>query len=276
MESILLRKKENGTSYLIGGNGPAVLFLHGQPGSSERWRKVGTALSRHYTVIAPDLPGFGESEPPPESFSFEYAAQKVNALLKKLRVDNVFVAGHDIGVPVALTLIRSFHDLKINGVMISNALVFKDTFQRLPPLVKLLMFLTAPLQKNMLSTRKGIEGWYSRMVFNKSAFPLSELMASVTPTSMVSHRLVMSLYLKNFESTFEGIERTAHNLACPVFIAWGGKDPVATEAIAHRLEKMIPSSRKKIYECGHMVQEECAESLASDLKGFLSDSCKMV
>jgi pimeloyl-ACP methyl ester carboxylesterase len=274
LESILLRRKKNGISFLSGGNGLPILFLHGQPGSAERWRKVGTILLDQFTVIAPDLPGFGQSGPLPGKFSFDYAAQEIRSLLSVLQVKELFIAGHDIGTPIALTIIRLFPELKIRGIMISNAFVFSDTFEKMPFVIRLLMTLSAPLQKNMLSSHKGIKAWYKRMVYNKDLFTLADLMASVTSESLKTHRLVTTLYLERFKPEFEKIEMAARNLKCPTFLAWGGKDPTATVAVANRLKESISNATLKVYgQCGHLLQEECPANVAEDLRAFIAGKC---
>jgi pimeloyl-ACP methyl ester carboxylesterase len=87
--------------YLMAGHGPAVILLHGFTQTSRVWRPLMSALAGKRTVIAPDLPGFGDSDIPPDGLDMKNAAIRVHALAKSLGVEKAAVAGHDIGMMIA-------------------------------------------------------------------------------------------------------------------------------------------------------------------------------
>ena len=89
--------------YAIAGSGPAVLLLHGFPQTHAMWHAVGPALARHFTVIAPDLRGYGSSGKPEgtPSYSFRHMARDQIALLDHLGIAQCHVVGHDRGGRVA-------------------------------------------------------------------------------------------------------------------------------------------------------------------------------
>src|SRR5215472_15758847 len=83
-----------------GGSGPPLLLLHGNPLTHVMWHKIAPRLAEHYTVVASDLRGYGDSEKPPnderhENYSFRVMANDQVAVMKKLGFDRFFVAGHD-------------------------------------------------------------------------------------------------------------------------------------------------------------------------------------
>ena len=98
---------------------PAVLLLHGSPSSSRTFRYVIDPLAREHFVIAPDLPGYGDSEPL-EPTSFARFADVIEALLGRLGVDSFHVYLHDFGAPVGLHLATRAPD-RIRGLIIQNA-----------------------------------------------------------------------------------------------------------------------------------------------------------
>lgn len=82
MADRLDRRTERGMSYLTGGEGPPVVFLHGIPGSALTWETVATWMQEQYRVIVPDLRGFGQSEPTViRSFRREWANERVQRFL---------------------------------------------------------------------------------------------------------------------------------------------------------------------------------------------------
>jgi haloacetate dehalogenase len=90
-------------AYSIGGAGPPLLLLHGFPQSRALWARIGPALARHRTVIAPDLRGYGGSGKPAavDAYSFRAMAADMVGLMKGLGHDRFAIAGHDRGGRVA-------------------------------------------------------------------------------------------------------------------------------------------------------------------------------
>jgi pimeloyl-ACP methyl ester carboxylesterase len=87
--------------YLTAGHGPTVILLHGYTQTSRMWRPLIPRLAEKFTVIAPDLPGIGESGIPKDGLDMKTAAIRMHALAKSLGVTKARVVGHDIGLMVA-------------------------------------------------------------------------------------------------------------------------------------------------------------------------------
>ncbi|HKD05559.1 MAG TPA: alpha/beta hydrolase [Bryobacteraceae bacterium] len=87
--------------YLTEGSGPAVILLHGYTQTSRMWRPLIPLLSDKFTVIAPDLPGIGDSDIPKDGQDLKTAAVRIHALAKSLGIERARVVGHDIGLMVA-------------------------------------------------------------------------------------------------------------------------------------------------------------------------------
>ncbi len=87
--------------YLSAGNAPeAVLLLHGFAETSRMWRPLIPQLAKKFTVIAPDLPGIGDSSIPPRT-GMLIAARQIHELMRSLKIEKARVVGHDIGLMVA-------------------------------------------------------------------------------------------------------------------------------------------------------------------------------
>lgn len=98
---------------------PAVLLLHGFPQSARAFRDVLSGLSRAAFVVAPDLPGFGESDPLPRA-SFPALARAVAELVTHLDVGPRYIYLHDFGAPVGLQLAMEAPS-NVLGLIIQNA-----------------------------------------------------------------------------------------------------------------------------------------------------------
>lgn len=94
--------------YVKGGRGPLVLLVHGFGQSWYEWHQLMPLLARHFTVVAPDLPGLGESEAPQTSYAGQDVAEYIYGLAKSFSPRAKFnLVAHDIGIwntyPMAVT-----------------------------------------------------------------------------------------------------------------------------------------------------------------------------
>ncbi len=96
--------------YLTAGQGPAVILLHGYTQTSRMWKPVIPLLAGKFRVIAPDLPGIGESDIPKDGLDMKTAATRIHVLAKSLGVEKARVVGHDIGLMVAYAYAAQFPD----------------------------------------------------------------------------------------------------------------------------------------------------------------------
>jgi pimeloyl-ACP methyl ester carboxylesterase len=94
--------------YLTAGHGPTVILLHGYAETSRMWRPIIPVLAEKFTVIAPDLPGIGDSGIPADKIDMETSASRIHALVRSLGVEKARVVGHDIGLMVAYAYATQF------------------------------------------------------------------------------------------------------------------------------------------------------------------------
>jgi pimeloyl-ACP methyl ester carboxylesterase len=94
--------------YLTAGAGPTVILLHGYTQTSRMWIPIIPLLAERFTVIAPDLPGIGDSDIPTEGLNMKAAALRIHALIQTLGVQKARVVGHDIGLMVAYAYAAQF------------------------------------------------------------------------------------------------------------------------------------------------------------------------
>jgi len=94
--------------YFTAGHGPTVILLHGYAETSLMWKPIMPLLAERFTVIAPDLPGIGDSAIPADGLDMKTAAIRMHALAKSLGVEKARVVGHDIGLMVAYAYAAQF------------------------------------------------------------------------------------------------------------------------------------------------------------------------
>ena len=94
--------------YTMGGHGPAVVLLHGFAETSRMWTPILPVLGEKFTVIAPDLPGIGDSSIPANGINMKDAAISIHSLVRSLGIQKARVVGHDIGLMVAYAYAAQF------------------------------------------------------------------------------------------------------------------------------------------------------------------------
>jgi pimeloyl-ACP methyl ester carboxylesterase len=94
--------------YLTAGHGPSLILLHGYAETSLMWTPIIPVLAARFTVIAPDLPGIGDSAIPNDGLDMKTAAIRMHALARSLDVQKAEVVGHDIGLMVAYAYAAQF------------------------------------------------------------------------------------------------------------------------------------------------------------------------
>ena len=94
--------------YLTAGHGPTLILLHGYTQTSRMWRPIIPLLAEKFTVIAPDLPGIGDSAIPKDGLDMKTAAIRLHSLAKSLQIEKARVVGHDIGLMVAYAYAAQF------------------------------------------------------------------------------------------------------------------------------------------------------------------------
>jgi pimeloyl-ACP methyl ester carboxylesterase len=94
--------------YLTAGHGMPLILLHGYAETARMWKPIIPALSERFMVIAPDLPGIGDSDIPADGLDMKSAAIRIHDLAKSLGAQKAEVVGHDIGLMVAYAYAAQF------------------------------------------------------------------------------------------------------------------------------------------------------------------------
>jgi pimeloyl-ACP methyl ester carboxylesterase len=108
--------------YVIGGEGEPLLLLHGFGQNWYMWNRLLPELSKHFTVIAPDLPGLGESGKLDSGHDKRTLAMIIHELMKSLGYTSINLAGHDIGLMVAYAYAAQFGN-EVKKLALLDALI---------------------------------------------------------------------------------------------------------------------------------------------------------
>jgi pimeloyl-ACP methyl ester carboxylesterase len=262
--------------YLTAGHGPAVVLLHGYAQSSRMWKPLIPKLAGTFTVIAPDLPGIGESEIPANGLDMKTAAIRIHALVKSLGVAKSRVVGHDIGLMVAYAYAAQFPTE-------TERLVVMDAF--LPGVQGWEMAFNDP---NMWHFRfhgptpealvQGRERTYFEYFWNDLAadktrsLPEADRVAYTAAYSAPGRMRAGWDYFAAWPATAQDFAQLAQTkLAMPVLSIAGDK---ASAAILGPQMKLVATDVKEIVlkDTGHWIMEERPKETMDAIVNFLGVS----
>lgn len=258
------------------GEGPPIVFVHGLSGSWPNWLEQLPVLARGHRVIALDLPGFGHSPMPREQITISGYARTLDGLLGALGVDAATLVGNSMGGFISAELAIAYPQRVERLVLVSAAGI--GTYQR-PDVMRAVPWLTRA---------ERIVAAYTAWLASKSdAVVRRRGLRNATLGLVVRHpgRLPGPLaaeqlrgagkpgFLQALQGIMEyPIEERLPEIACPTLIVWGSEDRVISRRDADVFERLIPGSRKVMFEdTGHMAMLERPAAFNELLERFVEE-----
>jgi pimeloyl-ACP methyl ester carboxylesterase len=264
-------------SYLTAGDpsNPTILLLHGFPNSARGFRDIIPLLARDAHVIAPDLPGFGESDPL-HDVSFAAFAEAVTELLDRLEVGPRFIYLHDFGSPVGLRIAMDSPELVL-GLVIQNANAHHTGFG--PAWADTMTFWANPTPQNEAAatvhlTAEGIRDQYIAGIPKEVAACISSEMweedwrVMNLPGRMSTQRALVADYGKYVEG-FDKIDAYLAERRPPALMLWGRLDAYFDIAETLSWMKALPRMEAHIFDGGHLLLETHSEQCAPLMAEFI-------
>ena len=259
--------------YLTAGKGPAVLLLHGYTQTSRMWRPIIPLLAQKFTVIAPDLPGIGDSDIPRDGLDMKNAAIRIHALVKSLGIQKTEVVGHDIGLMVAYAYAAQFPGETIKLALLDAPLPgvpgFEDVYNS--PSFWHFRFV-GPTPEALVKGRERIyfDYFWNDFAADKThSLPEADRAAYVAAYSRPGRMRAGWAYFVSFPQAakdFAELSRT--KLTMPVLAIGGDK---ATGTVLGQQAKLVASNATVIVlkNTGHWVLEEDPKETTDALLKFL-------
>jgi len=209
-------------NYLVMGEGKPLLILHGWGSKSANWKKVAEMLiGRGVKVIIPDLPGFGESQPPKTVWGLDDYADFVRKFSKKTNLKDFYLLGHSFGGAVAVKYAINFPPKKL--FLVSAACFRKSSFR------KRTLRLLAKLFKVFSFIPYARKAFY-KFIVKRSDYPYAQ-------------GVMKQIYL---EAIKQDIGNILDLIKVPTVIIWGDKDKVTPLVQAHLIKDKIKNSKLNI------------------------------
>ena len=251
------------------GNGPALVLIHGFLASHREFDDVIDPLAQRFHVIAPDLPGFGESEKPnPTRYAYgiETFAEAIADLIAAFGVGRAAVIGHALGGAVALTLAANHAEL-VQRLVVVDPLCYPFPLRLRSRLA--LMPVIGGIVFKQLYGRALFRSHFRDDVFSPGfEIPLERIDEHYaffnTPAARESAHAVMRAML----DTRPVVARLTR-ITAPTLVVWGCADRIYPAAMASRLVREIAGANLEIMDCGHSPHEERPRELVALVTQFL-------
>jgi pimeloyl-ACP methyl ester carboxylesterase len=261
--------------YLGGGEGPALLLIHGMAGSSENWREVIELLAHKHTVIAPDLPGHGESAGGPGDYSLGSLAAGLRDLLLALGHERATLVGHSLGGGVAMQFAYQFPEMVERLVLVSSGGLGPEVSPvlRAAALPGADLFIAATASVGQKAG--GVIGRGLAAVGVRPAPDLAEVARGYASLAEPSRRKAFLATLRSVVGTEGQRVAAADRLylaeAIPILIVWGAHDPIIPVRHGEGAHRALPGSQLEVFDgVGHLPQVEQPGRFIAVLERFLA------
>jgi pimeloyl-ACP methyl ester carboxylesterase len=259
--SIIQRKKikVDGlvVNYYTAGLGEPLIVIHGGGGDARTWWLNIESLSQKYKVYAPDLPGYGGSQPLMGPCYVPELTEFVDDFSCKVGADSFHLVGHSLGGGIALNCALEFPRkvkklVLVSSLCLGREIAFWVRLLSIPALLRSVGAVTVAVLKGM------------RWVFDTLAQGV-EFVMPLSPASVAIGGSVTTLR----EQTLVLANRLSE-IIMPTLLVWGARDPIVPVKHAYAAARLIPDCRIKVFENrGHNVYRDEVKRFSTLLADFL-------
>ena len=271
---------------LTGGAGPPLLLLHGYPQNHFMWHRVALRLRDHFSLVIPDLRGYGESKgpaPDPEhvNYSKRTMGKDMVAVMARLGFDRFHVAGHDRGGRVAYRLALD-HPQLVTRLALLDILPTLEVWDRMnaDSAIRtfhwLLLAQPAPLPEMFINHNPEffMQYVFSRWAAQDALDPeaIAEYLKSFQRESVVEASCEDYRAGATVDFEHDRVDRAAgRKISCPVLLVYSKRYLTVKDSSPLEVWQAWATEVRDVgLDCGHFVAEEKPEATAAALEEFFT------
>jgi pimeloyl-ACP methyl ester carboxylesterase len=243
--------------YLEAGTGPPIVLVHGLGSSAAlEWGRLVGPLSRRYRVLAPDLPGFGESERPATAdYSIRMQVDAVRAFMESVGVSRASVVGISMGGWIAARLAAG-HPGMVERLVLVDAAGMKPDGPAIPAEVL--------LPRDEEGVRRLVAA-----VRHRAPVPPGFVARDILERRLAEEWVVRRA-LESMRDGDDWLNGTLGRADMPVLVVWGRQDALIPVDYAEPLRSELKDARLEVLDgCGHVPVADCPEEFDRVLLAFL-------
>jgi pimeloyl-ACP methyl ester carboxylesterase len=262
--------------------GPAdartLLLLHGYPSSSRMFDTLMPLLADRYHLIAPDYPGFGQSDAPPAdefAYTFDHLGEVVVKFADVLGLKSYVLYIQDYGGPIGFRLAVA-HPGRVKGIIVQNAVASEDGLGPAWEIRRAYWKDRAAYEDKVIPGFTSLEGAKSRHIgssphperYNPDAWCDEYALLSRPGQEKIQADLFWS-YQTNV-AAYPKWQAWMRQHKPPMLVVWGGYDPSFAVAGALAYKREVPDAEVHILNSGHFALDEKLDEIAALIRGFLA------
>ena len=257
---------------------PALLLLHGFPSAGHMFRDLIPALSDRYHLVAPDLPGFGQSAMPPReefTYSFESIARVIDRFTEVIGFDRYAIYVFDYGAPTGFRLALKHPD-RITAIISQNGNAYEEGLSDGWNPIR--SYWQDPSAANREALRAFLTPetthWqYTHGVGDQTAVsPDGQSLDNYYLARPGADEVQLDLFgdYKSNVALYPAFQSYFRTHKPPLLAAWGRNDPFFLPAGAEAFRRDVPDAVVRFFDTGHFALETHAAQIAAEIRGFLS------
>ncbi|HEY1900301.1 MAG TPA: alpha/beta hydrolase [Steroidobacteraceae bacterium] len=257
---------------------PKLLLLHGFPSSSHMFRDLIPLLADRFHIIAPDLPGFGQSDLPPRSqfkYTFDNIASVIDRFTDVVKFDRFAVYVFDYGAPTGFR-IAARHPERITAIISQNGNAYEEGLSEGWNPIQ--AYWRDPSEENRKALRAFLTPEATRWQYTHGVSDE----ASVSPDGIAldnfylarpgAHEIQLDLFgdYKSNVALYPAFQEYFRSHKPRLLAVWGRNDPFFLPQGAEAFRRDIPSADIRLLDTGHFALETHAKEIAAAIDEFLS------
>ena len=257
---------------------PVILLLHGFPTSSHMFRNLIPALADRYRVLAPDYPGFGQSEMPDRTtfaYTFDRFAEIVDTLLDQLGITRFAMYVMDYGAPVGWRLALK-HPERVTGLIVQNGNAYDEGLKEFWDPIKVYWEDGSDAHRHALSILVAPET--TKFQYTDGVADVSR----ISPDNWVHDQALLDrpgnadIQLDLFYDyrtnvpLYPAVQAYFREHRPPTLIVWGKNDTIFPADGAHPYKRDLRDAEFHLFDTGHFALEDKADEIVPLIRDFLA------
>lgn len=257
---------------------PTILLLHGYPSSSQMFATLIPLLADRYHVVAPDYPGFGQSDAPPASrfrYSFDHLARVVDGFTRAVGLKRYVLYQQDYGGPIGMRLAIA-HPERVRAMIVQNAVAHEEGLGPGWEPRRAFWRDRAANEAKVITPFLSLEAAKARHLGSTphpERYDPTEWLGEHALLSRPGQRQIQSNLFFDYRTNVAAYPRWQAWLRAhrpPLLVLWGRYDPSFAVAGAHTYKRDVPAAEIHILDAGHFALDEKVDEVAALIRSFLA------